>query len=176
MSRLFIALDTDDKQKEEFLDIISKAKKQIPFHIRVSNPHMTMFFLGEVEKKVEEEISQFLGQFSDYEQVILKAIKVTHWPIGANPRIFAILFEQNKKLSDMYFTMRSFLQNVVMGLDMRPFLPHITLARFEPRHLFKLDIPLSEEFAFKSITLYQSVLKKTGAEHIPLKKINLKSN
>jgi 2'-5' RNA ligase len=98
------------------------------------------------------------------------------FPGARSPRVFWAGVEADPKLAELAAAMEMKLAPVGIGPEKRAFHPHLTLARFESRHgtqtlsaeVEALGAPEFGEETFSEFHLYQSVLKRSGAEYTRL--------
>ncbi|QQK08929.1 RNA 2',3'-cyclic phosphodiesterase [Miniphocaeibacter halophilus] len=127
--RLFIAINFNKETKEKILkvqkDLIGLYSKGNP--TKIENIHLTLIFLGEIEKKKLPPIKNIMDgiKFSNLNLVFDKIGKFNR----RNGDIYWLGIEENKKLLDIQNKLYKDLLKENFILDKKPFSPHITLAR-----------------------------------------------
>ena len=174
--RLFIAISLSKKALElvsgKLKEIIPQFGNEVKFTPDYKW-HFTLVFLGQQEKEavdlIKKAIKETVGEF---ETPKVKFGKITYGPPGKNPRMIwlrltertnTVLAEIKKKLVKNLAD-----EDVNWKHNKRPYMGHVTLARFEPTLIDDLpDIEKELDFSFQpsSIELIKSVLKSTGAEY-----------
>ena len=183
--RCFIGTDIPDEIKnnlEELYSDISKIQGRIRL-IPLKNLHITLKFLGNTEEnlieKINSEIEDVLREIKNFE-IEIKGVGL--FKNIRNPRIIWVGFlDEEKKLSNLSRELNSRMSKFGFEPENRDFKPHITIARIKSiKDIQNLENVLSKyrEFSFgklevKNITLYQSILEKTGAIYKMLKVFNL---
>lgn len=170
--RLFVALNLPDKIKDKIKNKISANKFKFDKIriIPIKNWHITLKFLGEVQdyklKKLLEILSFIPYKFNKFK---LKLLKLEF----LNPRILSIKSNlPNELLEIVLYLEEEFYKSNISKKELRPFYPHITIARCKNLKKQEQDFVLKKikdipklEFEVDSIDLMQSILKPKGAEY-----------
>ena len=139
--------------------------------------HLTLHFLGDTEEKqisalagaVEEQITGFgtcrfqigaPGYFADRQQI----------------KVIWLGISDTDSLAALHKLTASALSNLGIAVDLRPFRPHLTLARVKHMHqkshfltlLKRYDDELVKEVEVAEIILFESVLRPAGPDYQPL--------
>jgi 2'-5' RNA ligase len=183
--RCFIGTDISDEIKnnlEELYSDISKIEGRIRL-IPLKNLHITYKFLGNTDENLIEKISlEIEGLLSEIKKFNIEVKGVGLFKNIRNPRIIWIgLIDEEKNLSNLSRELNSRMSKFGFEPEKREFKPHTTVARIKSiKDTQNLEDVLSEykEFSFgkfevKNITLYESILEKTGAIYKILKVFNL---
>jgi RNA 2',3'-cyclic 3'-phosphodiesterase len=132
--------------------------------------HVTLCFLGDTPAERVDDIAAALRQ-----------VTVPRLPIDLTEALF--LPERGRKSvvalrvgdpSGALVRLRSGMSETLVDMrclrpETRPYLPHLTVARFRrPGHPFSLQNVTVEGVFLPSVILYSSVLEKGGAVHTPL--------
>jgi RNA 2',3'-cyclic 3'-phosphodiesterase len=175
--RLFVAADLSDEQREELMGLVEEAKQAAPFdYIRwlpEENWHATLAFIGDREESgpAEEEVDRHL---SHPPSIGGTPGRIQGFPQRDKPRLLAFKLMPSDVTQQLYWKLA-----LAFGIRERNLRLHVTLARF--RDLDKestqglnaaikgLSSSKHEWWAFPSVTLYESILKQSGAEYKPLK-------
>lgn len=178
MRRLFIAfgLTSGLIAKIGFLEekIEEKLKKKITW-IPLKNLHLTILFLGYLK---DDDLIKIFEIFDEFPQnllpVSLKIQKIDYGPPGKKRMIWLYL-EKNEKLEEIkrFFEEKLGEKEINYQREERDFLPHINLARLK----FDLDDEIRENLNWQvilnEIVLFESHLKKEGAEYEKLYSIKI---
>jgi 2'-5' RNA ligase len=139
--------------------------------------HITLFFFKEADDEEVEKLKLILDSPRlSFKAVTARFSSLGTFPQSGNPRVlFAGIGEGSGEVSAFYEKLKGLLaeSNLLPEDAKRPFHPHLTLARnkFEriaPGDLKRTSLPRAP-FLFDHCVLFQSLLKPTGAEYIPLK-------
>ncbi len=171
--RIFIAFTPKENIRLELFEIakkfnaVCKGKK-----VEFENIHITFFFWQDIDNHMVNNIVSVLGAFNykpfhiDIEDISIfyrkKIPSVINLPVN-NENIIMM----KKKLDYMF-------EKNIIDFEKRKFIPHITLKRI--KHIDNIDIFLQKivevknsfkkiSFCLDSLTLYQSILKKTGPKY-----------
>jgi 2'-5' RNA ligase len=137
--------------------------------------HMTLFFIGETEKNISEQISNRLSQIEmDFSEINICTGNTGAFPNLRFPRVVILeMVDKDSKLVRLVEDIRGAMVEFGLKED-KPFRPHITLARIRRDSKVSLtgietNIDDALDFTAKSFCLYQSILQPTGAVY---KKLN----
>jgi len=131
--RTFIAVDCNNKEK--ISNIQQNILQSFPNNTRLIRPvnkenlHFTLFFLGEVEKKQLELISNKINEI-EFEKFEIKYRKIGVFPSIKYPKIIWIGLDENgeRKLNSLYELVKMKMEQIGVRPD-KPFKPHLTLFR-----------------------------------------------
>lgn len=139
--------------------------------------HITLVFLGDKTAEERDEAARILGHLSDLSAFEVAAAGMVGLPSGRHPRVVAV------KLEDPAGRLTAMHDELAVGLvakklyqrEKRPFFPHLTIAR--ARGWARLDLAAARpdpcKFTAVRVTLYNSILKPSGAVHEALKTVQL---
>ena len=176
--RLFVALDIPEDVRAAIGTLIAKLRVvcRSARWVRIEGAHITMKFIGEVPAEKAEDIKAGLASvpFSTPIQMIFRGLGF--FPDERRPRVLWAGIEANADLGALAAATETALEPLGIARERRVFSPHLTLARFEsPRGLDGLNASIAEtgpiEFGrtiANAFHLYESVLKRSGAEYTRL--------
>ena len=184
--RTFIAIGLDpaiQKTMADFLRRLRKINSRNVTWVRDEAMHLTLKFLGNVDESRAAAVKSVLAEITKSVSPFPLALKGTgHFPL--NPRSIRVLwigaFEQ-PTLMALQREIDFRLQPLGFAAESAPFHPHLTLGRIKSPG--KLNDVLNEMERYKfsdfgqmtvaTITLFESKLKPTGAEHSVLAEFSL---
>jgi 2'-5' RNA ligase len=150
--------------------------------VRPQGLHITLVFLGEQQEKEVEAIQALLDDPSLASPPIRASIGgYGQFPPQGIPRVlFCPLIDGAAEVAALQRALTGVLNKggVRFEEDKRPFSPHFTLARNrearpEPQIVREL-CGAERRFTFDRLVLFQSLLKREGAEYLPLKTVLFK--
>ena len=181
--RIFVAINLPEKIKER----IEREREKISLNfpslakikwVRRENLHITVVFIGyvgddeiykiiEISKKIARKYSPFSISL---ERIIAE-------PPGKIPRMFWVEGAKSEELARLQTELEnSIINKNFTGRKIKPYRPHITLARFKPQYLENLA-KMNKEFKatifVETIEIMESNLKKDGPEYFVLENIKL---
>lgn len=171
MPRLFIALDLP----EDVTAGLDRLCEGLP-GMRWSDPgqfHLTLRFIGEVERGTFYEIGEVLAGISHAPfELALKGLGQFP-PRGAPHTLWAGVEDPGNALPSLRRRIGRALEEVGLEPERRKFVPHVTLGRFrapppEERlgsYLFRRNLFRTERFPVSSFALYSSQLRPEGSLH-----------
>ena len=173
--RLFVALDVPQKVREALAEATEKLKKKCPGArwTRLEGVHITLKFIGEVPEDRVEAIRDALGTVGPFAPVEVRVAGFGFFPTARRPRVFWAGVEGGPQLSELAAAIEVRLGSFGIAPEKRGFHPHLTLARFESPQgtqalrdaVEGLGTPEFGAKTFREFHLYQSVLKRSGAEY-----------
>ncbi len=176
--RAFIAIPLPVSVRHLLTDIQSRLKRA---GIKASWPqpdrfHLTLKFLGETSCDSLAQIQAVMHRFSgQYPDLFLAAGSLGVFPKIQKARvIWADIKGDTRRLEQLCQELDKDLQKIGVAGQIRPFSPHITLARIKAPVSFhalenlvqKYADRWSAPFSADSMVLYESILSARGAEHI----------
>lgn len=176
--RLFVALDIPEAVRAALADLSERLRKTCPGArwVRLESVHVTLKFIGEVPTEEVEGIRQALGELPSFLPIELSFRGLGFFPSARRPRVFWAGVEAGPQLAALVAAIEMKLEPLGIAPESRPLHPHLTLARFEtPQRTQALGAAVealgTPEFGsqdFREFHLYQSVLKRSGAEYTRL--------
>ncbi len=178
MRRLFLAftLTSGLLAKIGFLEerLEKKLKRKIPW-IPLKNLHLTILFLGYLKEEDLIKILEIFEKFPlNFLPVSFKIKKIDYGPPGKKRMIWLYL-EKNERIEKIkkFFEEELTEKGINYQREEREYLPHINLVRLK----FDLETEIREnlnwQVILKEIALFESHLKKEGAEYEKLKSIKI---
>ena len=176
--RLFVALDIPEDVRAAVAAFVEKLRPlcRAAHWVRIENAHVTLKFIGEVSLGKFEEIKKALTHIRLDAPIYMIFRGTGFFPSQRRPRVFWAGIEAGSELAALAGTVEATLENLGIEKEERAFSPHLTLARMEsPKNLQALRqaIAAADSLDFGSdiaseFYLYQSVLKRSGAEYTRL--------
>ncbi len=184
-TRCFIAIELSREIKQALGAIQDELKKTVDGvkWVRPDNIHLTLKFLGHIEKEVVEKTKDILGRAAGRTKpFLMKLSSVGAFPDPSRPRVIWIGIDENKELSSLAGLIEEELVPLGIEKESRPFHSHLTLARVKflkdkssVKNAFaSLEVPPVEMTASK-ITLFQSTLRREGPIYTVLHEAGFKS-
>lgn len=177
--RLFIAVDIPDGAIKQLLEwqrlylARDRALRMTP----AAQLHVTLVFLGQMGERGKELAGDQLDRIEDRSAFSMTASRLVGLPKGRSPRVIAAGFEDPlTRVSEIHDRLAAGLvAKRLYKKEKRPYFPHVTIARSRGRTRIKpAEIaPEPVQFTAVRLTLYNSILKPSGAEHRPLKSVQL---
>lgn len=178
--RSFIALELSAGVKKALADLQEKLRERIP-RARWTRPegtHLTLKFLGEIEREKIEAVAAALDQIAaQHPPFKLKLEGLGAFPRLAFPRVIWVGLQHNDQLPLLQKTIETALEPLGFEPERRSFHGHLTLARLEGerwseelrRYFLELS-PISDgkNIPVKSAILFRSELKPGGAIYTAL--------
>jgi len=170
--RLFIAIELPDTVKKALAGLY----KDLPGVRWVPHGqlHLTLHFLGDVDTEQLKMLCQALTAIHS-KSFSLTFTRINCFPQRKSPRIIWMGLEKQAALEHLAQCVKRAVTACGIMIEERPFAPHITLARVktpateELRHyLAKAGSAKIPPVTVHDFVLFQSILSKEGAQHLPL--------
>ena len=168
--RLFVAADLPD---EALTAIEEWQAAELERHevLRVVHTlHVTLCFLGAVPQRLVGEIQHVLAA-TDVPPLPAAVCGPVFLPERGRKHVLALRLEDpSENIRRLQHELAEALVSLkVYKPEKRPYLPHITVARFRrPGDEFPLQNVNIDRFGLPQVTLYNSALERGGAVHTPL--------
>lgn len=179
--RLFVALDIPESVRAALSACAAELSKVCPSAkwVRLQGAHLTLKFIGEVSPEQSESIRLALAEIRGMRPVEMNFAGLGFFPNAKRPRVLWAGIDAGPELAQLAAALEERAAQFGVERETREFRPHVTLARFEesgPRaaleHLrdsvTKLGVPDFGRTVAREFYLYQSVLKRSGAEYTRL--------
>ncbi len=183
--RTFISIHPDEeavhkisliqKNLKEKLQAVGEDKFNALKWETVDKFHMTLFFIGETEKNISEQIGNRLSNIeTDFSEIKICSDNIGAFPNLRFPRVVIIeMVEKDGKLNWLVEEIRKAMSEFNLSEE-KPFRPHITLARVRRDRKINLTGVIEAsgnpiKFSVNSFCLYQSILQPSGSVY---KKLN----
>ena len=176
--RLFVALDIPDAVRRALRELIARLKPECPDArwVRPEGMHLTLKFLGETDGAKLDSIKAALSPIHSDRPVDLDFRGLGFFPHEFHPRVIWCGVKGSSNLAILAASVDAALQPLGFSRESREFSPHLTLARFDSHkgldtlvraanNLKSYDFGSARQSEFY---LYQSVLKRGGAEYTRL--------
>ncbi len=172
--RCFIAINLPEKTKDELTVLIKRLKKINPKpvirYVKPKTIHLTLHFLGYLDERQIEKVNKILQKTAkNYAAGTMITEEIGAFPNFKNPRIIFLAGRQKngESLIRLRENLGSDLEKIGIKVDVRPWQPHLTIARITAMCQFKTEnINLPKlEIPIKTIELMESRLKPYGAEY-----------
>ena len=143
---------------------------------RIEGLHVTLKFIGEAPAERAENIRSALGTIPPRAPIAIEFRGIGFFPNERRPRVLWAGVKAGPELTELASAVESVVVPLGIAPETRAFSPHLTLARFdESRGLDPLRAAIEKagplEFGgttAREFHLYQSVLKRGGAEYTRL--------
>jgi len=176
--RLFVALEIPGTVRDNLATLIDDLRKAAPKArwVRAETIHVTLKFIGEAPQERLESIRAVLSGVRSDHAVELRFHGLGFFPDAKRPNVLWAGIEASPNLPALAAKIESSLEPLGFAREKRPYVPHLTLARFQsPRMLDALRVTFAERsardwgaFQTREFTLFESKLKPSGAEHTAL--------
>ena len=168
MHRLFVAI----RPPEPILDLLIDAMDDSPelAWVGVDNLHLTLRFIGEVERPLAEDIAATLGRvrFNRFE---LRIAGVGAFERRSGGALWAAV-EPRESVAALAAKVERACVSAGLEAERRAFHPHVTLARWKGRRTREVQSFLdrrkdlvSDPFAVDRFSLFESHLSRHGAHY-----------
>jgi len=176
--RLFVALDIPEGVRAAVGTLAGKLRNSCRSArwVRVEGLHVTLKFIGETPPEKAEAIKKALAAVPFASPVSMNFRGLGFFPNERRPRVLWVGIEAGPELGVLAQAVEAALEPLQISREERPFSPHLTPARFDsPGGVNKLQAAIESagplEFGRATANefyLYQSVLKRGGAEYTRL--------
>ncbi|MBN8572092.1 MAG: RNA 2',3'-cyclic phosphodiesterase [Ignavibacteria bacterium] len=172
--RAFISIniDTENKENIQKIQYLLKTKVDKPFLARFENPknfHITLFFIGEIDKRKLELIYDEMKMELEnkYGMLNFNCSVLGAFPDLNKPRVlFLNCSNKENKIYELAEKIKTILNDFGFAHD-KNFHPHITLARIKGKIELKNsdDIKIDVNFSTGKISFMESTISTKGAKH-----------
>jgi 2'-5' RNA ligase len=170
MIRLFVALALPPPIIDALLDLTESGVPGARW-LRDDQMHLTLRFIGEVDRSTFEEVIHALGEV-EADAFEMTVAGVGHFPPRGPAKVLWAGVRQNPALSLLQSRIESALGRAGLEPDNRNFSPHITLARLNHAPVQRVQAYLAQHalfaeppFMVEAFHLYSSRLTRDGAFH-----------
>ncbi len=173
--RLFVALEIPRAVRDNLATLIKDLRAADPKvrWVRPENIHVTLKFIGEVPPEKVAFIRGGLSGVDSEREVELKFYGLGFFPHAKRPSVLWAGIDASPNLQSLAGDIDGSLEKLGFPREHRPFVPHLTIARFQPPHIherLKSAIAQSSGREFGSLRtdefhLIESKLKPSGAEY-----------
>jgi 2'-5' RNA ligase len=176
--RLFVAIDIPDAVRDALTAVGRQLRQLCPNArwVRLEGAHLTLKFIGETPPDRAERVRSTLSAVRPCGPIELQFAGLGFFPGPGRPRVLWAGVRVSTALRELDASIETQLESLGIPRETREFSPHITLARFDsPKGLEPLHAAIeklgTQEFGrtwARQFHLYQSVLKRGGAEYTRL--------
>lgn len=182
--RCFIAIEMSQEIRrllERIEDELQRTISGVKW-VKPDNIHLTLKFLGSIEKETVDKIKEILSQIAqDIKSFKIKLSLPGAFPSPGRARVIWIGVEEGKESSRLANIIEERLAPLGIEKESRAFHPHLTLARVKflkdkssvENAFTHLKVPQTEMTASK-VTLFQSTLTREGAIYTLLHEADFK--
>lgn len=177
--RLFVALAISGESRQSIAALIQRLRETdaAPRWINPHNAHITLKFIGEVRTEKLKQIGDALATVRLAEPVTLQIRGLGFFPNARRPAVAWIGLEPPEPLVRLAGHVDRALSTVQIPPEERPFVPHLTVARFKqarvsPALAARFEKEHDQRFGSvfaKEFHLMESKLKSSGAEYTTLR-------
>jgi 2'-5' RNA ligase len=188
--RAFIAVDLSPailEQIEQVAIDLQKKMKAVPIRwVPTENIHLTLKFLGNVSTANLEILMDILGKVvNSHHECDISVGGIGVFPKPHNPRVIWVGMEVPQELTNLQHNIEVETARLGYSREHRPFSPHLTFGRVSrnasPQEVHKIAEILEDykvgflgATRIRTVYLYRSDLKPTGAEYTPIYSATLK--
>lgn len=176
--RLFVALDVPEETRDALANLLhqfSEVCKGARW-VRAESVHITLKFIGEAEEATLPAMKERLAEIHSAEAIQIVFRHFGFFPHERHPRVFWLGMEADPSLARLAEQTDAKLQTLGIPREEKDFRPHLTLARFNsleglPKLREMIQGLAARELGrttAREFHLYQSVLKRSGAEYTRL--------
>jgi 2'-5' RNA ligase len=177
--RLFVALATSEELRERLAALIETLRKAdaAPRWVNPRNLHITLKFIGEVPQEKLAAINEALAAVRVSRRLSLQFRGLGFFPHARRPAVVWVGIESSEHLALLAAEIDRTLAPLGIPREERPFLPHLTIARFKQTRVspaLATEIDKRQNFTFGEVAagefhLMESKLKSGGAEYTTLR-------
>ena len=181
--RLFVGLEIPAAVRDnlaalikEFRELSSQVADKGPRWVRPENLHVTLKFIGEVAEAKLDGIGAALSTVQTDARLELRFHGLGFFPNENRPTVLWTGLDASPNLQTLAGDIDCALATQGIAKEKRTFVPHLTLARFDPPGLHeKLRVAIQKNgardfgpFQAREFHLIESRLKPSGAEYTTL--------
>ncbi len=173
--RLFVALDLREDVRQAIREVITELKpasRNVRW-VRSEGMHITLKFIGYAAPEQLEKIRSALARIRSALPIELRFRGIGFFPNEKRPRVIWCGMEASANLAPLAADIERALEPLGIAPESRDFVPHLTLARFNPpaaagelvraaANLQSRELGSARENEFY---LYESILHPAGAEY-----------
>jgi 2'-5' RNA ligase len=177
--RLFVALSIPVDVRENLSSLIDELRRADarPRWVNPGNLHITLKFIGEVSSDRVTEIGTVLGTVHAAQHVKLGFREIGFFPNARRPNVAWVGIESSPNLAPLASDVNLALSPLGIAREAKPFVPHLTIARFAETRLspaLKTELEKWKNRSFGTLAttefhLVESKRKSAGAEYTTLR-------
>ena len=173
MSRIFIALTPEQKFNQQIIEFKKHLQglqldNAIVNWSKNNSHHLTINFIGEMEPEQKEEMFNELNDFNVIGNILnLEIIGISYFP-NDNGQVVVANIGLSSQLQKVFDQVEKIVAKIGVGISLKSFKPHITLARFKDKarpfkSLLQLEEPI--QISFKTLDVYKSEFSLGRTKH-----------
>ena len=181
MSRIFIALTPEQRFNQQIIEFKKhqqglQLEKSIVNWAKDNSHHLTINLIGEMEPEQIEEMFNELNDFNVIGNILnLEIIRISYFP-NDNGQVLVANIELTSQLKKLFDQVEKIVAKIGVGISLKSFKPHITLARFKDKarpfkSLLQLEKPI--QISFKTLDVYNSKFYLGRTRHKLIKTYDL---
>jgi 2'-5' RNA ligase len=176
--RLFIAVDLPDIVREHLLRVRDRLREVVTCKVSWTHPgqfHITLRFLGEQDETVLNKLRQELPNALRVPPIELRAAGAGLLPERGPRRVAMVGYSRASSYDHLCPAIEDVCVRAGLQRETRPILYHSTLGRLRPPRCVETDpeqwyqkfrdLFPGPPFKVDSVTLFESILRREGAEH-----------
>jgi RNA 2',3'-cyclic 3'-phosphodiesterase len=173
--RLFVALDLREDVRQAIRGLIARLRPASPNArwVRPEGMHVTLKFIGHVPPEQLEPIRSALELIRSPQPVEMRFRGLGFFPNERRPRVIWCGIETSKNHGPLALAIERALEPLGIAAESRDFVPHLTLARFNPPEKVPELVRMASELQWQELGsasegefhLFESILHRSGAEY-----------
>jgi 2'-5' RNA ligase len=173
--RLFVALDLPEGARRALGELIERLSSECRRSrwVRPEGMHITLKFIGHGDGTMLDSIDAALATVRLPEAVEMRFRGLGFFPNERRPRVAWCGVEASANLVQLAAEVERRLEPLGIAPESRPFVPHLTLARFQSTEELNALLRAATELGSRDFGsgrqtefhLFESVLKRSGAEY-----------
>jgi 2'-5' RNA ligase len=183
--RSFIAIELSETAKSALAELQQELKKtgaDVRW-VKPENIHLTLKFLGNIEKNIIDSIVQILtGTCNKFEVFTLEIKGTGVFPSVKSPRVIWVSANGKTTVTGIQLEIETGLSSLGFEREKRTFTPHLTLGRFKTSQgkrplLDKVELFKDNSYGVidvRSISIMRSDLSPAGAKYTRIAEIPLR--
>lgn len=182
--RTFIAIDLSPEIKaalRSLVQVCRQTKADVKW-VGENSFHLTLKFLGEIETSQVSSIFKIMEiEAKKSRPFVLECRSIGFFPERGTPRVLWVGVKASAELKDLQRRLELSLQKIGFPPEEREFHPHLTIGRVKSKLHLESVLQQLEKYREKSfgqmeaktIVLFESLLRPTGAEYRPIGEVKL---
>ena len=179
MARIFIAL-TPKPELNTIISALKNDQKKLLYKkakvnwSKDSQHHITLNFIGSMEPEQKEEMFICLDQRPPFKNLSIEIDSLRYFP-NENGQVLVANISLTPRLQKLFNDVEAIVAKIGLGMALKTFRPHITLARFKDKNrpfsqLIELDTPIKS--TMDSLDVYESSFDSGKTLHSLIKSYN----
>ena len=179
MARIFIAL-TPKPELNTIISALKNDQKKLLYKkakvnwSKRSQHHITLNFIGSMEPEQKEEMFNDLDQQPPFKNLSIEIDSLRYFP-NENGQVLVANISLTPRLQKLFNDVEAIVAKIGLGMALKTFRPHITLARFKDKNrpfsqLIELDTPIKS--TMDSLDVYESSFDSGKTLHSLIRSYN----